>query len=101
MVTIKSEREIKLMREACKVVAQVYDKLEKVIRPGMTTYELDQIAENEMRKLGAIPAEKGYSVGIKGVPDYPAATCISVNDEIIIYFGIFEIIQNKERSRVK
>ena len=83
MVTIKSEREIKLMREACKVVAQVYDKLEKVIKPGMTTYELDQIAENEMRKLGAIPAEKGYNPGIKGVPPYPATLCVSINDEVI------------------
>ena len=83
MVTIKSEREIKLMREACKVVAQVYDKLEKIIKPGMTTYELDQIAENEMRKLGAIPAEKGYNPGIKGVPPYPATLCVSINDEVI------------------
>ena len=49
----------------------------------MSTYELDKIAENKMRELGAIPAEKGYNVGIKGVPPYPAATCISVNDEVI------------------
>ena len=83
MVTIKSEREIKLMREACKVVAQVYDKLEKVIKPGMTTYELDQIAEKMMRDLGAIPAEKGYNPGIKGVPPYPATLCVSINDEVI------------------
>ncbi len=83
MVTIKSEREIKLMKEACKVVAQVYDKLEKEIKPGMTTYELDQIAEKEMRQLGAIPAEKGYNPGIKGVPPYPATLCVSINDEVI------------------
>ena len=83
MITIKSKKEIEYMREACKVVAHVYDELEKIIKPGMTTWEIDQIAENIMIKHGAIPAEKGYSVGIKGVPDYPAATCISVNDEII------------------
>ena len=56
------------MKEACKVVALTYQELEKVIKPGMTTYELDQIAEATMRKLGAIPAEKGYDIGIRGVP---------------------------------
>lgn len=83
MVTIKSEREIKLMKEACKVVAQVYDKLEKEIKPGMSTWELDQIAETEMRRLGAIPAEKGYDPGIRGIPPYPATLCVSINDEVI------------------
>jgi len=83
MVTIKSEREIKLMREACKVVALTYDKLEKVIKPGMSTWELDQIAEKTMRDLGAIPAEKGYDPGIRGVPPYPATLCVSINDEVI------------------
>jgi len=83
MVTIKSAREIEYMREACKVVALIYKELEEKIKPGMTTEELDKIAEKKMRELGAIPAQKGYNVGIKGVPPYPAATCISINDEII------------------
>ncbi len=83
MVTIKSEREIELMREACRVVAVVYDELEKVIKPGMSTWELDQIAEKKMRQLGAIPAEKGYDPGIRGVPAYPATLCVSINDEVI------------------
>ena len=83
MVTIKSKREIELMKEACKVVALTYEKLEKEIKPGMTTYELDQIAENTMRSLGAIPAEKGYDSGIRGVPKFPASICVSINDEVI------------------
>lgn len=83
MVTIKSKREIELMKEACRVVALTYKELEEKIKPGMSTWELDELAEKAMRKLGALPAEKGYSIGIKGVPDYPAATCISVNDEVI------------------
>ena len=83
MVTIKSKREIELMREACKVVALTYKELEKVIKPGMTTWELDQIAEKTMRSLGAIPAEKGYDIGIRGVPKYPATLCVSINDEVI------------------
>ena len=83
MVTIKSKREIELMREAGKVVAEVYDELEKHMKPGITTLELDQIAEQTMRKLGAEPAEKGYDPGIKGVPKFPASICVSINDEVI------------------
>lgn len=83
MVTIKSKREIELMKEVCKVVALTYEKLEKEIKPGMTTYELDQIAEKTMRSLGAIPAEKGYDSGIRGVPKFPASICVSINDEVI------------------
>ncbi len=83
MITIKNKKEIELMREACKVVALVYEDLESKIRPGMTTYELDQIAEAKMRSLGAIPAEKGYDIGVKGIPPYPASLCVSINDEVI------------------
>lgn len=83
MVTIKSKKEIELMREACRVVALTYKELEEKIKPGMTTLELDEIAEKTMRKLGAIPAEKGYDIGIRGVPKYPASICVSINDEVI------------------
>ena len=83
MVTIKSKKEIELMREACKVVALTHNEIEKKIKPGMTTAELDQIVEKTMKKYGAISAEKGYNPGIKGVPPYPASACISINDEVI------------------
>ena len=83
MVTIKSKKEIELMREVCKVVAIVYQELEQQIKPGMSTWELDQIAEKKMRSLGAIPAEKGYDIGVKGVPPFPASLCVSINDEVI------------------
>ena len=83
MVTIKSKKEIELMREACKVVALTHNEIEKSIKPGMTTAELDQIVEKIMKKYGAISAEKGYNPGIKGVPPYPASACISINDEVI------------------
>jgi methionyl aminopeptidase len=83
LITIKSKKEIEYMREACKVVAHMYDEIEKEIKPGITTYELDQKAEAIIRKYGAVPAEKGYPSGIRGVPDFPSATCISVNDEVI------------------
>ena len=83
MITIKNNKEIELVREACRVVALVYEELEKKIKPGMSTWELDQIAEKKMRSLGAIPAEKGYDIGIKGVPPFPASICVSINDEVI------------------
>ncbi len=83
MVTIKSKKEIEFMREACKVVALTYQELEQKIKPGMSTWELDQIAEQKMRSLGAIPAEKGYDIGIRGVPPFPASICVSINDEVI------------------
>ena len=83
MVTIKSKKEIELMKEACRVTALAHKAIEDAIRPGITTAELDKIAEDTMKKYGGISAEKGYDPGIKGVPPYPAATCISINDEVI------------------
>ena len=83
MVTIKSRKEIEYMREVCKVVATLYQEIEQKIKPGMSTEELDQIAENRMRSLGAIPAQKGYDIGIKGIPPFPASICVSINDEVI------------------
>ena len=83
MVTIKSKKEIEYMKEVCKVVALTYQEIEKKIKPGMSTLELDQIAESKMRSLGAIPAEKGYDIGIRGIPPFPASICVSINDEVI------------------
>ena len=83
MINIKSEKEIKLMEDVCKIVAKFYEELEKEIKPGISTFELDKKAEKIMRDLGAIPAQIGYDPGIRGVLPYKHATCISVNDEVI------------------
>ena len=83
MVTIKSKKEIEQMREACKLTAQVHEVLKNAIRPGISTYELDQIAEKFIRDNGGIPAEKNFPSGIQGVPDFPGSICASLNDEII------------------
>ena len=83
MVTIKSKREIEYMKEACRVVAVMYKELEEKIRPGMTTWDVDVLAEKIIRREGAIPAEKGYPSGIRGIPPFPASICISINDEVI------------------
>ena len=83
MVTIKSKREIELMREAGRVAYLAQKEIEKAIRPGISTWELDRIAEQVIRKNGGIPAEKGYPSGEKGVPDFPGSICASINDEVI------------------
>ena len=83
MVTIKSKQEIQKMREACKIAILTQKEIEKAIKPGVSTWELDKIAENFMRKNGAIPAEKGYPSGEKDIPDFPGSICASVNDEVI------------------
>ncbi len=83
MVTIKSKSEIEKMREASRIANLAQKAVERAIRPGISTLELDRIAEKTMRENGAIPAEKGYPSGIKGVPDFPGAICASINDNII------------------
>ena len=83
MVTIKSKKEVEQMRETCRITALVYEVLEKEIHAGMSTLELDKIAEQIIREHGAVPAQKGYPSGIKGVPPFPATLCVSVNDEVI------------------
>ena len=83
MVYIKSKREIEIMKEACKIACLTHKEVEKNIKPGITTYELDKIAENYIKSQGAIPAQKNYPSGVKGVPNFPATLCISINDEVI------------------
>ena len=83
MISIKSKREIELMKEACKLTALTYDYIEKIIRPGTSTLELDNLAEKFIRDHGGIPAQKGYPSGVRGVPDFPGTLCISINDVVI------------------
>ena len=83
MVTIKSQKEIEKMKEACKLTALVYQEIEKYIKPGLTTMDLDHFAEKIIRQNGGIPAQKGYPSGEKGVPSFPGTLCVSINDEVI------------------
>ena len=83
MINIKTKSDIEKMREAGRVANLAQLAVEKAIRPGISTYELDQIAEKTMRDNGAIPAEKGYPSGVKGVPDFPGSICASINDVVI------------------
>ena len=83
MITIKSKREIEFMKEACRIVALVHEAIEKHIKPGISTGELDRIAEKIIRQNGGTPAEKGYPSYEKGVMPFPASICASINDEVI------------------
>lgn len=71
------------MREAGQIVAQVLELLRERIRPGMTTLELDALAEAEIRNRGAIPSFKGYPNNVPGGKPFPASVCASVNEELV------------------
>ncbi|MEX1169491.1 MAG: type I methionyl aminopeptidase [Chloroflexota bacterium] len=82
MVTRKSRSEIERMRRAGRIVAQVLDKIEAEIRPGVSTADLDAMAEAHIRGAGAVPSFKGYP-GINPKRPFPASVCISIDDEIV------------------
>ena len=75
-VTIKSEREIEIMREAGKLLAQVHQALGHALRPGMSTLEIDKLGEKMIRTRNCIPSFLNYN-------GYPASICVSVNDEVV------------------
>ena len=75
-VSIKSEREIELMRESCRLLAIVHKEMEEAIRPGMSTKDIDILGDSLIRKVGCIPNFKNYN-------GYPASICVSVNDEVV------------------
>ena len=83
MVYIKSKKEIELMKESCKLAYLTHKEIEKHIKPGISTLELDKIAEKFIKDNGAIPAQKNYPSGEPGIPNFPATLCVSVNDEVI------------------
>ncbi len=77
----KDPWEIALMRESGRRLADVASILREAVKPGVTTGELDEIAEREIRKLGAVPSFKGYTAG--GDVPFPATICASVNEEVV------------------
>lgn len=75
-VSIKSAREIALMRESGKILAEVHKRLEEVIKPGISTYDIDRVGEEIIRSYGCIPSFLNYN-------GYPASICVSVNEEVV------------------
>ena len=75
-VSIKSEREIKLMKEAGRLLAITHDELSRALKPGMSTWEIDHLGEEIIRSFGCAPNFLHYN-------GYPASICVSVNDEVV------------------
>ncbi|MDO4304275.1 MAG: type I methionyl aminopeptidase [Bacillota bacterium] len=75
-VTIKSEREIELMRESCKILAEVHAKLGEAVMPGISTGEINALGEQLIRSYDCVPNFLNYN-------GYPASICVSVNDEVV------------------
>lgn len=75
-VSIKSAREIELMRESCKLLYEVHERLGEVIRPGISTAEINALGEKLIRDCGCVPNFLNYN-------GYPASICVSVNEEVV------------------
>lgn len=75
-VTIKSAREIELMRAAGKILAKVHQDLGKELKPGMSTWDIDRLGEEMILSYGCTPSFKNYN-------GYPASVCVSVDDEVV------------------
>jgi len=75
-VSIKSAREIELMREAGRILALVHEELAKSLKPGISTLDIDRLGERIIRGYGCIPSFKNYN-------GYPASICVSVNNEVV------------------
>ena len=76
MIILKSRREIDIMREANQIVAETHAFLSENIKPGISTAEIDKLADEFIRGKGAVPSFKGYQ-------GFPASVCISINEEVV------------------
>lgn len=75
-IRIKSQAEIDLMREAGRILALTHEEMKKIIKPGISTYDIDKLGEEVIRSFGCIPSFLNYN-------GYPASICVSVNDEVV------------------
>jgi methionyl aminopeptidase len=76
MIILKSKSEVEKMAKACRIVAEVLDVLVRAARPGLTTLELDALAERGIRTRGGVPAFKGYR-------GFPNTLCVSINEQVV------------------
>lgn len=83
MVRLKSPPEIEAMRESGRIVARVLQALGEAAEPGVRTAELDAMADRMIREAGAIASFRGVPAAFPGVAPFPAASCISVNEEVV------------------
>jgi methionyl aminopeptidase len=83
VIHLKSPREIGLMRAAGKVVAEALDEVRRMVRPGITTGEIDAAVQELFRQRGALPLFRGVPNSTKGKPAFPAVVCASVNEQVV------------------
>lgn len=81
MVYIKSKSEIEIMKKSGVILIEVLHRLEELVRPGVTTSQLDEIAEKTIISKGAIPSFKGFKMS--GIKDFPASICASINEQVV------------------
>jgi len=81
LILVKTKKEIDFIRESAKIVAETLQLVKKNVKPGVSTLELDKIAEDYIRSNDAVPAFKGYSQG--GAPAFPGSICSSIDDEVV------------------
>jgi len=81
VIYIKTQKEIDFIRESCRIVAETLRLVKSNVKVGVTTFELDRIAEDYIRSNDSIPAFKGYSQG--GLPGFPGSVCTSINDAVV------------------
>jgi methionyl aminopeptidase len=81
MIYLKSPEEIRKMRQSCLIIAMLFESLEELMKPGISTWEIDNFADSFIRKQGAVPSFKGYTV--PGLPPFPGTICASPNSVIV------------------
>jgi methionyl aminopeptidase len=82
-VQLKSVRELGLMRDAGRIVAQALDKVRQAVTPGVTTGELNRLVAEHFESVSAVPLFKGVPSSMKGKPSFPAVVCASVNEQVV------------------
>jgi methionyl aminopeptidase len=87
MIELKSKEQLDRMRKAGHIVAEALEILKEIVKPGVTTEDLDKVAEEHIRKNGAIPAFKGYN-------GFPATLCTSVNEEVVHGIPGLRVLKN-------
>jgi len=82
-VQLKSARELGLMRDAGRIVAQALDKVRQAVTPGVTTGELNRLVAEHFESVSAVPLFKGVPSSMKGKPSFPAVVCASINEQVV------------------
>jgi methionyl aminopeptidase len=95
VIYIKTKKEIDYIKESCKITAETLQLLKRYVKVGITTKELDQIAEDYIKSNNAVAAFKGYSQGGSSI-DYPGAICASIDNEVVHGIPGNRVLKNGE-----